>query len=165
VDPPRRAPPAQSIDSEVARGQARRSGFGILVYALAVGVSFISAPWTLAMHGAVAVYYVVDQLPRGAEADAESEPRSIAGVSGRKPRADGIAVADLVVGRGLHVDRDAEVEQLHRHAERHDLVALPTVHREELAANSALVVDPHVGRELVHAELGERLDPLARVAG
>ena len=64
----------QSIDSEVARGQARRFGFGILVYALAVGVSFISAPWTLAMHGAVAVYYVVDQLPRGAEADAESEP-------------------------------------------------------------------------------------------
>jgi len=64
----------QSIDPEVARGQARRFGFGILVYALAVGVSFISAPWTLAMHGAVAVYYVVDQLPRGAEADAESEP-------------------------------------------------------------------------------------------
>ena len=44
---------------------ARRFALGILIYAIAVVVSFISAPWTLAMHGAVAAYYVVDQLPRG----------------------------------------------------------------------------------------------------
>ena len=64
----------ESIDPEVARAQSRRFSLGILVYALAVVVSFISAPWTLAMHAGVAVYYVVDQLPRGREADVETPP-------------------------------------------------------------------------------------------
>ena len=55
----------ERIDPATARATARRFALGILIYAIAVVVSFISAPWTLALHGAVAAYYVVDQLPRG----------------------------------------------------------------------------------------------------
>jgi uncharacterized membrane protein len=61
----------ESIDPAVARAQARRFSIGIFIYAIAVGLSFISAPWTLALHAAVALYYVVDQLPRGRDAEAE----------------------------------------------------------------------------------------------
>jgi uncharacterized membrane protein len=63
----------ESIDPAVAKAQARRFSLGILVYAVAVGVSFVSAPWTLALHAAVAVYYVVDQLPRGQDASEDRE--------------------------------------------------------------------------------------------
>jgi len=66
----------ESIDPQTARAQSRRFSLGIFVYGLAIVVSFISAPWTLAMHAGVAVYYVVDQLPRGSDAQAETEPGS-----------------------------------------------------------------------------------------
>ena len=55
----------ERIDPAVARAQARRFSIGIFIYASAIVLSFVSAPWTLALHGAVAVYYVADQLPRG----------------------------------------------------------------------------------------------------
>jgi uncharacterized membrane protein len=64
----------ESIDPRVAKSQSRRFGYGILIYLVAIGVAFISAPATLAFHGAVAVYYVVDQLPRGSNATAAAEP-------------------------------------------------------------------------------------------
>jgi uncharacterized membrane protein len=63
----------QSIDPEVARTQGRRFALGILIYASAIVVSFISAPLTLALHGAVAAYSVVDQLPKGRDEDEEQE--------------------------------------------------------------------------------------------
>jgi uncharacterized membrane protein len=67
----------ESIDPAVAKATARRFSVGIFVYAIAVVVSFVSAPATLAFHGVVAVYYVVDQLPRGRATEHEdSEPAS-----------------------------------------------------------------------------------------
>jgi uncharacterized membrane protein len=55
----------ESIDPATAKATARRYAAGIYIYAFAIVVSFISAPATLAFHGIVACYYVVDQLPRG----------------------------------------------------------------------------------------------------
>ncbi len=67
----------ESIDPEVAKSQTRRFGFGNIVYVLTIGVSFISAPLTLAFHGVVAAYYVFDQLPRGHDsAVVETEPEA-----------------------------------------------------------------------------------------
>jgi uncharacterized membrane protein len=54
------------IDPVVLKRSTRRFSLGIFVYLATIGLSFVSAPATLAVHGAVAVYYVVDQLPRGA---------------------------------------------------------------------------------------------------
>jgi uncharacterized membrane protein len=66
----------ESIDPAVAKSQSRRFSLGIFVYAIAVGLSFVSAPWTLALHAAVAVYYVVDQLPRGQDSESEAESQA-----------------------------------------------------------------------------------------
>jgi TMEM175 potassium channel family protein len=35
---------------------------GIVVYGATIGLSFVNALLTLAVHGLIAVYYVVDQL-------------------------------------------------------------------------------------------------------
>lgn len=49
-----------SVDN-LRRG-TRRFTLGLIVYPIAIAVSFVSAPLTLALHALVAVYYVVDQL-------------------------------------------------------------------------------------------------------
>jgi hypothetical protein len=40
----------------------RRFGAGSIVYAATVGLSFVSAVATLAVHGAIALYYCFDQI-------------------------------------------------------------------------------------------------------
>ena len=50
------------IDVNVLRGFTRRFSLGLLVYPVALALSFISAPATLALHGLVAVFYVFDQV-------------------------------------------------------------------------------------------------------
>jgi hypothetical protein len=49
-----------------------RSSIGVLVYAVVFAVAFISAPLSLAIAGAVAIYYVFAPLPR-ATAGADME--------------------------------------------------------------------------------------------
>jgi uncharacterized membrane protein len=49
-------------DVQVLRGFTRRFSLGLLVYPLALALSFWSAPLTLALHGLVAVFYVFDQV-------------------------------------------------------------------------------------------------------
>jgi len=51
------------LDADTARRSRRRYGLGIVVYVAALGLSFVSAPATLALHFAIAVYYIFDQLP------------------------------------------------------------------------------------------------------
>jgi hypothetical protein len=46
----------------VRRAALRRFGAGGLVYAFTIGLSFVSAVVTLAVHAALAVYYCFDQL-------------------------------------------------------------------------------------------------------
>jgi uncharacterized membrane protein len=58
------------IDAATARVTVRGS-VGIFVYAGTVGLSFVSAVWTLAVHGLIALYYVFDQLPLGRTSDVE----------------------------------------------------------------------------------------------
>jgi uncharacterized membrane protein len=48
-----------------ARGALRRFGLGVVAYSTTVVISFISAPVTLALHAALAIFYSFDQL-RGA---------------------------------------------------------------------------------------------------
>ncbi|HEY0812271.1 MAG TPA: TMEM175 family protein [Pseudonocardia sp.] len=50
------------IDPEVRRAALRRFGAGGLVYAFTIGLSFVSAIATLAVHAALGVYYCFDQL-------------------------------------------------------------------------------------------------------
>jgi uncharacterized membrane protein len=50
------------ISVQNLRKGTRRFTLGLIVYPIAIGVSFISAPLTLALHALTAVYYVVDQL-------------------------------------------------------------------------------------------------------
>ncbi len=62
----------EAIDPAAAKAQFRRFSIGIFVYAATIGLSFISAMITLAVISAVALYYVVDQLPRGRDHDEET---------------------------------------------------------------------------------------------
>jgi uncharacterized membrane protein len=50
------------LDLETLRRNTRRFSLGLLLYPVAVALSFLSALWTLALHAAIAAYYVVDQV-------------------------------------------------------------------------------------------------------
>jgi len=50
------------VDVVVARASVRRFGAGLVAYAVTIGLSFISAPLTLVVHFALAVYYCFDHL-------------------------------------------------------------------------------------------------------
>jgi uncharacterized membrane protein len=58
------------VDHVAARGQLKRFSVGLYVYAATIVLAFVSAPITLAVHFAIAVYYVVDRL--AVEADSPS---------------------------------------------------------------------------------------------
>jgi uncharacterized membrane protein len=51
-----------------------RGAVGIFIYAGTVALSFVSPLWTLAVHGAVAVYYVIDQFAIGETTPQGDEP-------------------------------------------------------------------------------------------
>ncbi len=61
----------EAIDPATAKSQFRRFSIGIFVYAATIALSFVSAMITLAVISAVAIYYVVDQLPKGTDRDEE----------------------------------------------------------------------------------------------
>ena len=50
------------ISVENLRTGTRRFTLGLIVYPIAIGLSFVSAPLTLGLHALTAVYYVIDQL-------------------------------------------------------------------------------------------------------
>ena len=50
------------VDVAAARASVRRFGLGLGIYAALVGLAFVSAPLTLVVHFAVAIYYCFDQL-------------------------------------------------------------------------------------------------------
>ena len=52
----------QHLDRSAQRAAIRRFGLGLLVYLGTVGLSFVNPIATLAVHGAVALYYCFDQL-------------------------------------------------------------------------------------------------------
>ncbi|RVU28655.1 DUF1211 domain-containing protein [Streptomyces antnestii] len=51
------------VDNAAARRTRARFALGSLAYPAAVGLSFVSAPLTLAAHGVIAVYYGFNQVP------------------------------------------------------------------------------------------------------
>ncbi|MFB8001181.1 TMEM175 family protein [Nocardia sp. NPDC056000] len=51
------------VDAEAARGTRLRFGLGLLIYPCTVALAFLSAPLTLALHGLLAVYYALNQIP------------------------------------------------------------------------------------------------------
>ena len=51
------------VDAEAARRTQLRFALGSLVYPVLVGLSFVSAVVTLALHGLIALYYAFNQLP------------------------------------------------------------------------------------------------------
>ncbi|HVQ89878.1 MAG TPA: TMEM175 family protein [Mycobacteriales bacterium] len=66
----------QQIDAAASRAALRRFGVGNVFYLATIGLSFISAIATLAVHGAIAIYYCFDQLPITRHAGGMSgEPR------------------------------------------------------------------------------------------
>ena len=50
------------LDAATRRATLRRFGVGQVLYAAAIGLSFVSAVATLALHGALGIYYCYDQL-------------------------------------------------------------------------------------------------------
>ena len=50
------------LDVDQLRLRTRRFSLGLVIYPLTVALSFVSAPLTLAVHGLVAAYYVIDQI-------------------------------------------------------------------------------------------------------
>jgi uncharacterized membrane protein len=62
------------IDRVRARGAVRRFSAGGAIYLVTVGLSFISAVATLAVHFAIALYYVFDQLPIATRAAPDDNP-------------------------------------------------------------------------------------------
>jgi uncharacterized membrane protein len=62
------------LDRATERAAIRRFGLGNVVYLATVGLSFLSPIATLAVHGAIAVYYCFDQLRTGAATSAPDRP-------------------------------------------------------------------------------------------
>jgi uncharacterized membrane protein len=54
---------ATPVDPRAARVRLPWFGLGLVGYAVAIGVAFVSAPLSLAIYGALAIYYLFDQLP------------------------------------------------------------------------------------------------------
>jgi uncharacterized membrane protein len=52
----------ENVDRAARRRTLIRFGFGNVVYLITIGLAFVNAPLTLAVHGAVALYYCFDQL-------------------------------------------------------------------------------------------------------
>ena len=59
------------VDVEAARATRARFALGSVAYPVTVGLAFVSAPLTLAVHGALAVYYAFNQVPVPTKAGAE----------------------------------------------------------------------------------------------
>jgi uncharacterized membrane protein len=53
----------ERVDTEAARATRLRFAVGTLAYPVTVGLAFVSAPLTLAVHGLMAVYYAFNQVP------------------------------------------------------------------------------------------------------
>jgi uncharacterized membrane protein len=53
----------EHLDPAVSRAALRRFGVGNVFYLATIGLSFVSAIATLAVHAALAIYYCFDQLP------------------------------------------------------------------------------------------------------
>jgi uncharacterized membrane protein len=53
----------EHIDSATSRAAIRRFGLGNVFYLVTIGLSFVSAIATLALHAVLAIYYCFDQLP------------------------------------------------------------------------------------------------------
>ena len=53
----------ESVDRRSARAALLRFGLGNVFYLATIGLSFVNATATLAVHGALAIYYCFDQLP------------------------------------------------------------------------------------------------------
>jgi uncharacterized membrane protein len=52
----------EHVDRAAGRAAIRRFGLGIIIYLATVGLAFVNAIATLAVHGVLAVYYCFDQL-------------------------------------------------------------------------------------------------------
>jgi uncharacterized membrane protein len=53
----------EHVDRAASRAAIRRFGLGNIFYLATIGLSFVSAVATLAVHAALALYYCFDQLP------------------------------------------------------------------------------------------------------
>ncbi len=64
----------EHLDRAALRAAIRRFGLGNVVYLATVGLSFVNPVATLAVHGAVALYYCFDQLRADTPASASRGP-------------------------------------------------------------------------------------------
>jgi uncharacterized membrane protein len=55
----------EHVDPVASRAAIRRFGLGNVVYLITIGLSFVNAILTLAVHAALAIYYCFDQLAAG----------------------------------------------------------------------------------------------------
>jgi uncharacterized membrane protein len=55
--------------SDEMRRATRRFALGLIVYLVTVGIAWISAPLTLAVHFVIAIYYMFEWVPQGASSD------------------------------------------------------------------------------------------------
>jgi len=63
----------EHIDAATSRAALRRFGLGNVFYLATIGLAFVSAIATLAVHGALAIYYCFDQLPTSRRAGETAE--------------------------------------------------------------------------------------------
>ena len=62
-----------ALTPELARRATIRFGIGNLGYIAGIGIAFVSAPASLALSGLVAVYYIFEQTPVGAQPPPERD--------------------------------------------------------------------------------------------
>jgi uncharacterized membrane protein len=71
----------EHLDPAASRAALRRFGAGGIVYLSTIGLAFVSAVATLAVHAAIALYYCFDQLaskpPRPVSSAADSPPEML----------------------------------------------------------------------------------------
>lgn len=61
----------ETMTKKARRGAQLRFGLGTVVYIIATGVSFLSAPAALVCYGAVVAYYVLEHTPAGPTAPSD----------------------------------------------------------------------------------------------
>jgi len=64
----------EHVDVAAARAALRRFGAGLGIYAATIVLAFVSAPVTLVVHFALAVYYCFDQLSTSSASSAATAP-------------------------------------------------------------------------------------------
>jgi len=101
----------EGVDPRSGRVALRRFGLGNVFYLATIGLSFVNAIATLAVHGALAIYYCFDQLPGIASTEPVGPSEAVAAApagAGASASSGAVAAAPTGAGAAPETVRNAE---------------------------------------------------------